>query len=379
MTGKSHLGLITVIVTALVALGGTGCATQSPILVGYAGELSGSRAELGVAGRDGAQLAVDVINQQGGVQGRPLKLLVRDDEGKPDSAREVDAELVKAGVITIIGHMTSGQTAAVFKQMNEARVVLFSPTASSTDFSGQADYFFRMLPNTDLLGSALAEHIYARGVRSLIGIYDVGNESHTKALWLSAQKRFAALGGRIDGTLTFKSGNADLQSVMNQVAARRPEAVAFVSSAVDTALMAQYGRQQGLTAQYFSVPWSQTPELFQKGGKAIEGMELVALYNPQNSNPVFQEFLQRFQDRYHRLPDFGAAYSYETVLALAQALQQTGGQAAGLPAALSRLQNLQGIQGKISLDAYGDVIRDVYIVKAADDHFQVIDTVSPAP
>ena len=368
---------VLVLLSLALAVGGAGCASQGPILVGFAGELTGKRAELGVAGRDGAQLAVDVVNQSGGVNGRPLKLLARNDQGDPDIARQVDTELIHEGVVAIVGHITSEQTAAVLDLMNESRVVLLSPTSSGSQFTGQADHFFRVMPSNELMGQSLAAHIYTiRQVSQLTGIYDLSNRTFTETFWQSVQAEFERLGGRTR-SVTFASGKTDLNSLMAQIKLEQPEAVLFIASAVDTALMVQYSQQYLLGAHLFSSTWAQTSELLEKGGRAVEGLEMAATYNPQDASPVYQQFVQRFQARYKRPPDLASAHSYEAVLVLAQALEQTRGQATGLPQALSTIKNLQGVQGLISIDAYGDVMRDVYIVRVESGQFKVIQTISP--
>jgi branched-chain amino acid transport system substrate-binding protein len=321
-------------------------------------------------------LAVEIINDNGGINGRPIALIVKNDRGDPARARQVDEELVEQGVVAIIGHMTSGQTAAVIDQMNKAEVVLLSPTATSTQFSGQADYFFRVLPSTDQLGKALGAHIHSRGVRQVSGVYDLGNRAYTETMWQATQAEFSRLGGEIGPVFTFISGETELRILMNELNAAKPEAVLFISSAIDTALMAQYSRQQGLTSRLFAAAWSQTNELLEKGGQAVEEIEIISLYNGQNTYPAFQEFVDRFTERYNRQPDFAAAYAYEAVLVLVQALKQTDGEADGLSEALTVIKNLEGIQGAISLDKYGDVKRDTYIAVVNDGRFEIVKTVS---
>ncbi len=357
-----------------------GCNRSDPILVGFAAELTGKRGELGVAARNGAQMAVNEINERGGVSQRPLKLLIQDDQGQPEIARQVDAELIAAGVVAIIGHTTSQQTAAVFEQMNQAKVVLLSPTATSTEFSRQADYFFRVIPGNDFLGTALARHAYRnRPVRQIVGIYDLSNRSFAQTQWQAVRAEFERLGGEAGPAFTFTSGETNLKQLMAQVTALQPEGVVFVASAIDTALMAQYGRQQGLRSQLFSSSWAYTGELLEKGGQAIEGMDLGAFYNAQNPYPAFAPYLNRFTDLYQRDPDFPAAYAYESVLVLAQALEQTGGSADGLPQALTQINNMAGVQGAISIDPYGDVNRDIYIVTVQNGRFVVKATVPASP
>ena len=92
---------------------------------------------------------------------------------------------------------------------------------------------------------------------------------------------------------SFTSGETDLQDLITQIAATEPEAIFFIASPVDTALMVQYSRQQGIEALLFSSSWAQTEELLAKGGQAIEGLELISTYNPQTTYPSFQPFVEQ--------------------------------------------------------------------------------------
>ncbi len=355
-----------------------GCVSKAPITVGFVAELTGKRGQLGVDARDGAQLAVDVLNEQGGINGRPIQLLVRDDKGDPETAQQVDAALVEQGVVAIIGHTTSGQAAAVYDQINAAQVVLLSPGASSEQFSGQADYFFRALPTTDLMGEALAWHIYHnRNVRHLVCVYDESNRAYGEFLWQAIKVKFEALGGEAGQLFTFMPDETALDALMQQVQAAAPEGVVFIASPVDTALMVQYGHQQGLEARLFSSPWAQSDALLEKGGQAVEGLEMIAGYTPQIPYPPSQRFAEQFEARYGRQPTLLASNGYEAALVLAYALKQTQGRAQGLPEALVTVKDLEGAYSPISLDEYGDVKRDVYIAMVKDRAFEIVDIISP--
>lgn len=370
-----------------------GCQSTPPIKIGLAVELTGRRADLGVAARDGAVLAVENINANGGVAGRQIELLIMDDQGDPQIARQVDQQLVSQGVVAIVGHLTSEQTAAAFEQMNQAGVVLFSPTSSSGDFSNQADYFFRIMPSNDLMARSLARYIYEKtGVRRLTVIYDIGNQSFTETYLQNLQAEFTALGGEFAPALAFQSGISDLrvlvqplgQSVQADAASAelaRQSGVVLIASAVDTALLSQYLRQAGSQAQLFSSTWAQTPELLEKGGAAVDGMILAATYDPNDPSATYQEFARLYQDRFQRPPSLGSSHTYETIYVLAQALAQTNGEAAGLPQALLQVRDFPGVHSSITLDANGDVVRQVYIVQvvgsATERHFQTIAFIQP--
>jgi branched-chain amino acid transport system substrate-binding protein len=355
-----------------------GCSSHAPIKIGYAAEITGRRGEIGVAGRDGASLAVDWINAQGRIQGHPLELVAMDDKGDPETARRVDQELIQQKVAAIIGHITSEQTAAVFDQINQAGVVLLSPTSSSSQFSQQKDFFFRVVPDTTALGKAIAYHVFTnRGIRQLTGVIDLNNQSFSQPLWQAIQDEFVRLGGETVQLYTFTTGQTDLKQLMNEVAASQPQTILFVASGIDTALMVQYVRQLTGDIPLFSSTWALTDELIDKGGKAVEGLELGAIYNPDLQTSEYQDFLDRFEKRYRRQPGLAASHSYEAVMVLAHALEQTGGDTASLPQALAQIKNFRGLQGNISFDEYGDVQRDIYIAKVVGGEFVIIATVPP--
>jgi len=355
-----------------------GCGRSAPILVGLAVELTGKQSDIGINIRDAALLAVDTINAQGGVNGRPLKLLIRDDKGNPDVARQVDAELVQENVVAIIGHYTSGQTAAVFDQVNQAQVVLISPSATSTDFNGKADYFFRLMPDNGFFSTAFVDYIYTQhSIRHLAGAYDLNNRSYSETYWNAAQAEFEKLGGESSTAFPFRSGETDLKALAEQVNAAHPDAFLMISSAVDAAILAQYIRQSGSNIPLFATPWTQTTQLLEKGGQAVNGMEICTPSNPEEQGAAYNDFAKRFEERFGRQPLQATSQAYEAVLVLAAALEKTNSQAEGLPAALTAIKDFPGLQGIISFDQYGDVRRDVYIVQIKDGKYVTIATIPP--
>ena len=354
-----------------------GC-SPAPIKVGFSAEITGKRGELGVAARDGAMLAVDYINAHNGIQDRPIELIVKDDKGQPTEALRVDQELIREGVVAIIGHTTSEMTAAVFDEINRGNILLISPTTSSSEFTGMDDNFFRVIPDTTYLGGTMGQHIYqTRGIRQLTGVYDLSNQTFTNAFWQATQEVFTRLGGDASQSISFTSGKDDLSLLAEQVAAKQPQAVLIAASGIDAALFTQYLRLKIPDIPVFASSWSYTNELLEKGGRAVEGMELSAVYNPSNPYPKYAAFTRDYETRYQRSPSLGSAHAYEAVLVLAQTLQITGGAPEGLHQAISSIQGFEGVQGPISIDPYGDVRRDVYIIRVENGQFRLINTIPP--
>ena len=100
--------LLCVLAAPLLLLGG--CARNEPFIVGFSGCLTGKFSDLGTSARDGVILAVERFNETGGLQGKRIELIIRDDRNDPVTALAADKELVENGARVIIGHMTSGIT-----------------------------------------------------------------------------------------------------------------------------------------------------------------------------------------------------------------------------------------------------------------------------
>ncbi len=356
------------------------CTSRKPIYVGFAGELTGKHSDLGVHGRNGAQLAVDEINEAGGVAGRHIELLVRDDMGTPEGAQDTDRELIDAGVVAIIGHMTSGQTLAALPVTEEAGMVLLSPTTSTPDLSGLDDHFFRVNPDNASEARTLAHQVYEQhNLTHLAVIYDDSNAAYTQTFWTAFAQAYRALGGQVAGETSFSSSEeTDFALLIAELQPTGAEALLIIASALDTALIAQQTRINDWQTTLFASGWAQTEALIQNGGQAVEGIKIVMNYDSNSLKPAFLDFQTRYQERFGRPPTFAAAQAYEAVLVLANALEKTNGQAEGLTESLLAIKNLPGLTGNISLDEYGDVIRTQFLITIQDGQFMTLSTIEPA-
>ncbi len=389
------------------------CLSPRPIRVGFAGELTGKQADLGVHGRNGAQLAIENINAAGGIAGRPVELLVRDDLGTPEGARAADRALIEAGVVAIIGHMTSGQTMAAVPVINEAEVVLLSPTTSTYELSGLDDYFFRVNPDNLAEARILARRVCGElGLSRVAGIYDIDNEAYTLTYWTAFVETCRVLGQQSVAEVAFSAAEEpDLAPLVSELKAHHPDALVIMAAALDTALIAQQTRLQEWQVPLFATGWSHTEILLQNGGRAIEGMEIVMSFDlnyrtavstssgdghdiPEvsqsgdegpltetfplkPSEEALEAFDARYRQRFGQAPIFASAQAYEAMMVLAEALKQTRGHASGLPRALLGIRDYEGLNTRLSLDQYGDVIRPQFLVAVRGGAFVTLGIVEP--
>lgn len=373
-----HWIIQTVCIAALATGLLGGCIGKRPIRVGFAGELTGRNADLGVQGRNGVQLAVQEINAEGGVAGRALELLVRDDEGTPEGARAADQALIEAGVVAIIGHMTSGQSVAAVPVVNETEIILLSPTTSTPELSGLKDNFFRVNPVNAQEAMATACHMYREhGLVSAAIIYDDQNAAYTDVYRETFESTYRILGGEITGEIIFSSDeNPDFALLVDELRTGDPASVLIVASDVDAALIAQQVRLAGWEVPLSAAGWAQTEALLQNGGVAVEGMHLVTNYDSNSQAPAFLDFKTRYQEHFGRAPTFAAAQAYESVFLLAAALEKTNGNTQGLSQALVETR-VEGLTGPFELDEYGDVVRTQFLIIVREGEFVTWSALAP--
>ncbi|MCC6146942.1 MAG: ABC transporter substrate-binding protein [Anaerolineaceae bacterium] len=343
----------------------TGCQVEKEtIFIGVALELSGRQADLGVQIRNGVRLAVDSVNREGGIQGRPIAMIVRDDQGKPDIAQQVDRELIGAGVAAIIGHVTSQQSLAGLAVTQPAGVVLISATATSTELTGKEDLFFRIVSDNERYTRALAERMVERGIFSAAIIYDEDNASYSRTYAETFEVFYKELGGQVLEVVDFSgAGQPDFTMLVERVFASNPQGLLLITSAINAAFLVQKARLMNWEAPVFAGDWAYSEVFLQNGGQAIEGVEIITSFNGDTPIPALERFRKEYQDTFGTEPNFGAVQGYETAQVLIEALRRADGDPKGLPGTLSGIRDFEGLSGEISIDSYGDGIRPLYLVQ----------------
>lgn len=341
----------------------SGCATQSDILIGFSGELSGTQSELSVSARNAAILAVEEINANGGINGKKIQLLIEDDLGTPEGARAADAKLIQRGAIVIIGHMTSSQTLAGWETVRDSGVILFSPTTSTPQLSSIDDNFLRFIAVNTRESTLLAQHIAAQpNLKQITILYDADNPSYADTFQENLAQVFVQANGEPPSILSFYGRTTlDFSALIQPQLSDPPDAIVIIASAYNTALIVQQLRLNQINCPIFIALWARTEDLIRIGGASVDGIQFISQYDTPNPSSAAQQFVQNFQQRYGSPPTFSALVTYDAVYYLAAGLENTNGSRENLKQTLLSLSPYEGLLGTVQMDAYGDVERVQYL------------------
>lgn len=353
------------------ALAAAGCREREPLKIGFVGSLTGRNGDLGTAGRDGAQLAVDAVNAGGGINGRKFQLLVKDDKGDPEEARRVVKELIDARVATLVGPMTSAMAAAVLPVIDAARLMAISPTVSGSgaDFTARDDYFFRLILNSDTARATAERMVSPLGIKKVALIYDISNKSFSTSLVAAFTARFQSLGGAVVAERSFNGKQQpDLLALVSTLSGQGVQGIVIVAGAVDSAMICQQLKKIGVTVPVFIAEWGGTAELIKSGGSSVENIYVFQHFNSDSTAVPFVIFKEAYVKRFGDVPGFAAAFSHEAVTILAEALKKNP-DISRIKETVIGIGRFTGLQGDITIDRFGDPQRSFSLMQVKGGRF----------
>ena len=316
----------------------------------------------------GARLAVQEINASGGVNGRLLELVERDDREDPDSAVMVATELYNdPGVVAVLGNGFSGLTLAAAPVYNGGAnpVVQISPTASAPAVSNAGPYTFRMCPSDLAHGGALAR--WARdGLGFRRGTVIYGNNDYGRGVRQAFINEFAAIDGLVISADPYMGSPPDVGPYLDRIArSGRAQFIVLAGYLDEAEYILAEARDRGITVPFMG---GDGIERIERQGALAEGTYVTAAYmsmidTPRN-NRFIESWAQSFPDQ--PPPNLSAAGAYDAVYLISQAIAEVGTDRTAIRDAIAAVGTdrpaFQGVIGTIGFDANGDVTTpNVYV------------------
>ncbi|BBO82933.1 ABC transporter substrate-binding protein [Desulfosarcina ovata subsp. sediminis] len=333
-----------------------GCKADEPIRLGFMAGITGRSADIGMAARDAVQLAVEQCNAQGGIHGRQVTLIIRDDRQNVETAVKAVQALIDARVAAIVGPMSSAVAVAIVPYLNASQVVAVGGTVTTQDLSVLDDHFMRVTVTTREQASFSARYQIRSGdMRHVAVVYDGGNRSFSENWMENFKSPFTGGGGKILTAVEFKAGDRhSFSQISHGLLAVDPDGILIIANPMDSALLCQQIRKLNSSVKITLTNWAATQRLIELGGKSVEGVTIPIVFDWDSPDPAYQRFKKRYVDRYNRDPGFPGFYAYNAAQVVLTALKaQKPGQS--LKDTILSIGEFGGLQGKISLDSYGDV------------------------
>ncbi len=293
------------------------------IRIGALVPLTGPFAQLGSNYPLGFQLAIDEINEKGGVLGAKLRLIVYDDKNDAKEAVAAFQRLVEVDkVIAVVGLDSSGIAAAVVPEAEKYKVPVFFQTAGSPGLLTKSTRFaFRTcLPAAPMVVQAVAEFVQAKGIKSVASVvasYEWG---------LRVKEAYVNLVGPMQGVTLQQEeappGERDFTAYLRKLQPINPELLSGLGHPPGVQTLIKQAVEIELNSKYFIGAFASYPLYIDLIGEAAYN-RVVEFSCIKWDSPEYIRIAQKFYQRYNKWMDMRAATGYVTAYMIANAIEKT--------------------------------------------------------
>lgn len=387
------------VIAAIIALGGVlaGAArAQDPLIIGLSMNKTGPLAANGTTNDVAVGLAVDEINAKGGVNGKPLKVLIFDTAGDPKQAVTATRRFAEDDkALAIIGPFSSGECRVAFPVGERAQIVQISNASSAPGLTKGFHYAFR---NTSDELTQMRRLLQAMKNKEMLpknaAIIYATDEFISKSLGTDVfPTAFKDAGVPVVASVGFPLQAFDVAPQVTELKRADPAAVAIGGTVEAVVKVVHEMRRQGMTARVLTSGVAADPFLAEKLGKDGDGT-LYPTYYYHKLNDRVLAFQEKFaaatkaQGLSKTIPQHADVSAYDIVFILAEAMRRAGttGDPDKLAAERTAIRdqlttmkswNFEGVIGREYFGPEGDALMPTYVVQIDGGDFTLLDTVQP--
>lgn len=364
---------------AIAACGSSVADSNRPIVVGVIAPLTGSKAEQGGQFVEGATLAAKEVNAQGGILGRPVRLEILDDQGKPNEAASAAQKLAtNDDVAAVIGPSSTASASAAIPILERARIVTISPSASTGSLVTQNHYFFIMAMPADVYAPSVPEYAVKKiGARSLavINVKDDWGELVTKITkeWAAANEV------PLVAEASYTQGARDFKAQLASFIEKKPGAIVLNTHYTEGALITKQARDLGFTGSIIAQGTNTYPQFIELSAGAAEGVIAWTDFAPTLETDRTRQAVTKFRNGIGKELQAYHVNTYDAMGILFDAIRKAGGtdDRDKLALAVGNTKNFEGLVGAISYGPDRLPHKDLFWVTVAKGAWVLVDQLEP--
>lgn len=364
------LGLI------LIIVGGCGnqkeAGEEDTIKIGSMFELTGSAAAYGTSMNNAVHMAVDEINEDGGINGKQVEVVEYDTKTDETEAASLTTRLgTRDQVTAIIGPATTGSMQAAIPSANTAQVPIMSPTATDdgvlTDSNGEVHpYAWRTSFTNSFQGSALAQ--FANDELDAKSAVILSDNSSDYAIGLTETFK-KVFDGEIVASENFSEGETDFSAVLTNIKDMDFDVLYVPGYYEEAGPIIKQAREMGLDQPILG-PDGMGNEILRElaGAENMNDIYYTSHFVVTSEDPAVQEFVSDYKDEFNVEADMFTGLAYDSVYVLKEAIESAeSSDPKEVNEALKNITDFPGITGTFSFDEMHDPVKTVNIIEIQDN------------
>ena len=345
------------ILTALCALCAATCAfAAEPVRLGAVLSVTGPASFLGEPEKNTILMEVDKINAAGGVLGRPVEVVILDDETDVNKAvLAVDRLIKKENVAAILGPTTSGNSLAVMGKAAAAKIPLISCSAAEKITKPVNPYIFKVAPSDRLAVARILTHAKAKGYKKLaiLTVSDGFGQAGREVL----KELVPAEGFELAADEVFGPKDTDMTAQLTKIQGASPDAVICWGTNPGPAVVAKNRVQLGITTPLYMSHGVASKKFIELAGDAAEGLLLPAgkitaadkLPDTDKEKALLVGYAKAYDERFKAPVSTFGGHGYDSLHLAVKAIADAGSdKPEAIRDALEKTKNFSGIGGIFS-------------------------------
>jgi len=365
------LSLVLVLVLGLIT---SGCnnliKNDKEIILGANYEMTGALAAVAKQTVNGINLAIKQTNEQGGVLGKQIKLIIADNKSEPSESANAITKLIKNDNVKLVfGSVASSNVLATVQIAHDSKIPLITATATNPSVTMEQDqvrpYVFRTCFIDPFQGEVMA-NFAAKSLQAKNAVMYIDSSSdYSKGLAKIFAEKFIANGGMIIGEESFLQKDQDFKSTLTKIKAINPDVVFIPAYYEEVGKIIRQAREIGIKSQLIGTDGWDDPKLIEIAGlSAVEVTFFSNHYSPQDQDPKVVEFVKAYKAEYNQEPSALAVLGYDCALVVIDAIKRAGSDdLEKIRQALEETKKLQITTGLLSIDNNHNPIKSAVVVE----------------
>lgn len=348
----------------------------SEIRIGFIGPLYDHPQQvLGNRMLNGATLAIEEANINGGYGGKPFKLMVHNDSAIWGAAsNEIVKMVYDEKVWAMFGSISSDTTHIALRLTLKAETPLVNSASTDPTIPETIiPWYFTDIQDDRVQGYTLARHIYAELGLKRIAILRV-NDRYGRFGVLKFRDASRRLGHPVVIEQKFMPGDTDFRRQLQIIEDSRVDGIVLWTDIGPAAMILQQMQELGMKQRVFgshrTMSGTSGDELVKLAGSAAENFEAVFPYDPTRTDPRWLDFKARYEVRFHEAPDHFASLAYDAMQILLNAICRVGLNKGRIRDALTATENYKGVTGDMVFDPNCKNIAPLFLARVHDGRIE---------
>lgn len=375
---KKSIFSLFLLVIFLLTLNVMVLAQDDVVKLGFFAPVTGPAAADGESALNSAELAVEVINEKGGLDGKEVELVEYDDHLDSKQSVSIAQKLTtRDNVIAVVSGSYSGTTRPAAPIYQNAQIPMISAYAIHPDIPKSGDYIFQQSfpgPVQGKIGGYMAvDDLGAQEIAILYVDNDFGSTLND-----NFQKYVEEKGAEVVYEDSFGIGEREFNPVLTKIKGLQPDLIYVVAYAGEGAAIMRQSVDVGIEAQILGTEgMDSTTQFLQVAGEAAEDLIITTNLNRESEEEQVQEYITRYTDKYGFAPDMVGASTYDGFMLLAHVIRQVGTDPAEIKDAMYEVENYMTNTGLLyRYTDIGEAIKPVQVQIVKNGEFKYYDKIT---